>query len=727
MICCTARYFNLLRPVLWLSCLHVAFISTFVFAEDLKNDEPEKIDAVLLLDASASMRMTDPQRLRSEGAKLFTEFLKSDDNLSIVEFSDKAEIVRPLEPFDPKARAQVTAQIEQVGDEGLYTDIFAAIKLAESIIKDRGRADARPVIILFSDGMMEPDPKTGEAEILTNELLLTVLPELKAGGIKVHTLAFSPEADKELLSQIAANTNGMNWFTPEPERIHEAFASLFLVVKKPQIVPLTSRGFRIDENVKEATFYINREGDEELYLIDPSETRLSAEDATDNITWFKGKQFDVVTVVSPQVGDWQISGLPSRDSFATVLTNLKLVTSWPSIINSGDRNLLQARLYEADKPVFLPDISDVARYAFQITPTDRVSPPVVREALNDEGKNGDKVMRDGIFSSYVKIEEPGEYRLDVIARLPTFERSQQIPFNVRPRIVSVNVIFLEKTGAAIDLDAEGSDGIQHEGKEYFEVRLSPDATRLSNPDISLYAIDKDRRKLKLPLDQTVNKEQLLAPVAALPQEGAYLIEATFVAKDKRGKKVEAVSSKLQYVLQGKKAESETVEVVEVAPVEEEKEPVDKKPTNWPYFVLVLVANAAFGGFTIFQVKNGQTIGKITIPQYETPPSVMSAIQSLQEKLATAEIDLDDPRFSEENLAQLPAGGKKEEVGDVEARESSSTPESSSQENIEAEGQANTDEQDASSSTEEATTTETEVAAPAEAEPEAEALPEEEKV
>lgn len=624
---------------------------------ELKVAETENIDAVLLLDASASMRMTDPQRLRDQGAKLFTEFLKSEDRLAIVEFADQAKIIRPLSNFNSENRSEVTAQIEKVGNSGLYTDLLAGINVAWSVLKAQTRPDARPVIVLFSDGMMEPDPEKGIAAEFTDKLLFSVIPELKARGVRIHTLAFSSLADKELLSQIAASSEGMSWFTPEADRIHEAFANLFLAVKKPQIVPLTGRGFRIDQNVTEATFYINREDQEDLFLVTPSAVRLSAAGDLPGVKWFQGKQFDVVTVTNPEVGDWQVSGLASRDSFATVLTNLKLVTSWPNSVKSGEKVLLQARLYEADKPVLLPEMSEVARYAFQITPTDKVSPPIIRAALNDDGRDGDRVARDGIFSALVELEEPGEYRLNVIARLPTFERSQQIPFGVKPRLVSVNIISSEKE---VEPDSD-----QSTSADYFEVLLSADAVRLISPDVGLYAVDKNRRRLKIPLQESGSKNRLLASVSVLPEEGVYSVHASFAASDRRGRRVEATSNIIQYVLQTK---AEAVAVVEEVAVVPEKVAVKKEPANWPYFVVVFLVNALFGGFSVYQVKAGQSIGSISVPEFVTPPEVLSCVEGIREKLATAEIDFDDPRFSEEALSQLQSSSAPSQ-SEVEAKAS----------------------------------------------------------
>ena len=99
--------------------------------EQSEEDElGEGIDAILLMDGSASMRLTDPKRLRDQGARLFTEFLRQGDRLAILEFSADVKAIRPLTPYVPELSYQVQQQIARVGDSGQYTDLLAGIKAA---------------------------------------------------------------------------------------------------------------------------------------------------------------------------------------------------------------------------------------------------------------------------------------------------------------------------------------------------------------------------------------------------------------------------------------------------------------------------------------------------------------------------------------------------------------------------------------------------------------------
>ncbi len=397
------------------------------------------VDVVLVFDASGSMLKTDPQNLRFEGAKLLLSFLGDGDRISVVRFADSAKIVRDLHQYSKTMAPQLMEQIQTIAPEGQYSDLSEGIKLGKAVLDASHRPEAQKLIVLLSDGKMEPDPKTSPAFARTLELVHDLLPDLKAKETKVFTLAFSEFADRPLLSEIAAATDGLTWYTATPEDLHRSFAELFLAVKRPQVVAQTGRGFKIDDDVEEATFYINREPGSMLSLISPKGELLSVDKHPDWATWFSGQNFDVITLKEPDPGDWRVSGTEHSDGFATVLTDLKVLTDWPLVVRSGDTPLVQARLYEQSKPVSLPEMSEVLKFGVQISRTDQVATPMLQEVLHDDGKGGDKVALDGIFSMPVRLDQIGEYKLTIIAKSPTFVKSQQIPFSVRPRLISLEV------------------------------------------------------------------------------------------------------------------------------------------------------------------------------------------------------------------------------------------------------------------------------------------------
>ncbi|MCB0317993.1 MAG: VWA domain-containing protein, partial [Bdellovibrionales bacterium] len=115
---------NLFFKVALVSLLFASSFSAFAENEDLDPSTGDALDAVLVLDASGSMRTSDPKRLRDEGAKLFVQFLKPGDRLGIIEFSNAAKVLRPLSEFSRDSNQKLNEEVSKAGNSGQYTDLL---------------------------------------------------------------------------------------------------------------------------------------------------------------------------------------------------------------------------------------------------------------------------------------------------------------------------------------------------------------------------------------------------------------------------------------------------------------------------------------------------------------------------------------------------------------------------------------------------------------------------
>jgi uncharacterized protein (TIGR03503 family) len=617
-----------------------------LLADQSKPENKESLDAVLIIDASGSMRITDPSKFRSEGARMFSQSLKDGDRLAILEFSDSTKTLRPLVDYNPTQETDLNFVINSVADNGEYTDIYSALKTAQELLKKTGRKDAEQVIILLSDGKLDPSPKNGTTSALTEKLLEELVPELRMADIKVYTLAFSEHADKELLAQISAGTNAIHWYTKTSEELNQSFTDLILAVKKPQLAPLTSKGFKIDEDIEEATFYINRQKDEVVTLITPSGEKIKSDSKVKGLKWFGSNQFDVITVKTPEAGQWQITGLPKNEGFATLLTNLKLTATWPSILMSGDTTILEVRLYESRKPVVLPEMTGVVKYAFQITPTDKVSEPIIREFLNDEGKSGDRIPRDGVFSSKVILEDAGEYKMRVLAVGPTFERNQQLEFRVKPRLVSLKVV-PEEESLTYQAESQHNDNIKPKGEDYIQASLSMELAGSKKINLELFATDSDNRLYKIPL---VKIDQVYEALAhKLPHDGEYKLKATLTAETKNNRKIRGESQEITYT---KVKSSHSDSAVEVVVLEDKKiEPPKEAGFPFLYLIVLFIINGVVGYLGLNKFKKSKGLASEIVVK-ETNLSDTAVIQDLILKLEelanVTTVNLDDPLFTEDS-------------------------------------------------------------------------------
>jgi hypothetical protein len=635
-----------------------------------------KLDVVLMFDASGSMLKTDPSELRYEGAKLLVSFLTEGDRLGVVQFAGDAKVVQGLEPFVASRSEQVMQAIRSIPTEGAFTDITEGVKVSAEMLDKDPQPEAQRVIVVLSDGKVEPDPAVGPAFARTLQLVQDMLPELKTREIKVFTLALSEQADRALLGEVSAATDGLTWYAQTAEDMHRAFAELFLALKRPQVVPQNGRGFSIDSDIDEATFYINHPQGAVLSLVSPKGEVMTAEKHPDFVTWFAGQNFDVITVTEPDLGDWLVSGATAEDGFATLLTDLKLLTDWPLVVRAGDEPLVQARMYEENKPVVLPEMSGVVKFGFQIVPTDKISKPIVQEVLSDDGARGDVVALDGIFSARIGALETGAYKLTVVAKGPTFQRSQQIPFTVKPRLVSLHVRNPEDAfGDDLRSDSESEkypDGVAHtseqssgdhrEGEDTrpstryrgsdsteFTVTLSKEALALKGFEVKLIALSEDRKVTELPLKRVApTSHEFLAKAEALRASGRYRIKAVFSGRDKKGDLVEAESSSVHLAFVAGVRKNSVISTKEHGASDDVAE---SKPSasriNLPIISLGIISLINLCGFLLaYRLFNKRKAAKGEVGQRYLPPAeLIKAIEVLEGRAESTAVAENDPIFA----------------------------------------------------------------------------------
>lgn len=641
-----------------------------------------KLDVVLLFDSSGSMLKTDPNDLRVQGAGLLFSFLREDDQLGIVSFSDSARVERELQIFSPSRLDLISGQIREIKTAGLYTDIAAGISLAKTLLESSGRDDAQQVIVLVSDGKNEPDPKNGPAINATLQLVHNLLPDLRAKEVKIFTMALSEEADRAFLGEISAATSGLTWFAKDTESIHKAYADLFLALKRPQILNQKGHDFVLEEEFSEVTFYINHKAEEVLTLVTPRGSSLTEGSHPDYVVWHSAEKFDVITVKLPDQGTWRVIGTEEQDGFVALLTDLRVYTDWPISVYEGEENLLQARLYDANKPVVIPEMSQLVKVGFQIIPMDKIAYPIMQEMLNDDGKRGDAIANDGIFSVRTRDIPQGSYRLKVSAKGPTFNRSQQIPFVVHPRLVTISVDEHKEHAAGHSRGEHENTAIDGSSDTRFSVELSKESTGYRDLKLFLSIRSEKGRHLKIPVEDRQSLRIYHVTAEEIPEKGTYTLQALLEARDKKGKAIHAKSNSLTFRLK------EVVEKPHNDTSHEHAKP-EAKPTSVPVRDIVLPMSiltlfntlVAFGAFTFIKKKTRKR--KSSLQRYIPPKQLIDAVATMEERAAQKDVDFTHPVFSaviddeSPESESIPNSDESDEDSDVTISDEAALPEAQS--------------------------------------------------
>ncbi|HHJ13244.1 MAG TPA: VWA domain-containing protein [Gammaproteobacteria bacterium] len=385
------------------------------------------VDAVLVIDSSGSMAKNDPDKLRVPAAKLFMSLLGQGDRLGLISFSDQGYPVLHLTAPGPKTQARILAAADRVSSRGVYTNLHAALEKGLDMLSREGDRRHQPMLILMSDGKMD----VGDADEdwkLTDGLRKDLIPRAKKAGVKVYTIAFTGSSDVELLRQVASETGGLFKLARSDQDLHEVFSAIFETSKQPDMLPIEGGEFQVDEAIQEVTIVASKEREDvRIFLQSPDGTRLSSEDAGDDIKWFLSSHFDMITLQKPRPGTWKLLQTAGRNR-AYIVTDMRLNHNPQNPnLKLNEEVVLETWLEEDGKLLDREAVLTNTRFFMDI----RVpSGETARFELFDQGRDGDRQAADGRYSTVLAYEHPGAYEVDLVAESATFKRQKSVHFEV---------------------------------------------------------------------------------------------------------------------------------------------------------------------------------------------------------------------------------------------------------------------------------------------------------
>lgn len=381
-------------------------------------------DIALVLDASGSMRRTDPGNLRLRAAHLFTTLLGPSNRLAVLGFADSPEQLHGLTVLDGSARAASLAAIETVGADGRWTDITAALEaaLAEFDLTVPGRR----CVVLLTDGAIDlPGGATANAGSL-QRLQSRVLAACLAGQVTVHTVAFSDESAHGVLGGIARATQGQHRLVTDASQLHQVFADLFETVDSPQMAPIDGDTVTIDSTVRDATFLISHaeQTDASVQLVSPAGDVLTREEVEGRrgVRWMTTPEFDLITVENPASGEWRIAPVSGHDRVVLV-TDLTLESSpLPRHVERGNPLSIQAWLAHGGRPISEEAITSTTDWRVLVADESGLSEELT---MRDDGESDDFEGGDFVFGAvHAGLRQAGTHRFTVQARGATFARQR---------------------------------------------------------------------------------------------------------------------------------------------------------------------------------------------------------------------------------------------------------------------------------------------------------------
>ncbi|MEN6314206.1 MAG: vWA domain-containing protein [Clostridiaceae bacterium] len=272
------------------------------------------IDAVLVVDDSASMRKSDPDKISLEAMKMFIDMISlNGDQLGIISYTGKIMREKPLLPItndeDKKILKEFVSQMER---DGLYTDIAAGVTSAVRMLDKQRNLSHKPMIIVFTDGKNDLDTKSGRTMTQSNEEIEEAIKK----GYPIYTVGLNADSsvDADYLKNLSDSTGARSFITKSANDLPDILSRIFADHMQLKVIPLsdiTATGefqdipFSIpDSNVLEANICLLSQKPVEIRIYDPHGQQHTI--PGNDIYYSKSSSYSMIKLIKPAQGDWKL-------------------------------------------------------------------------------------------------------------------------------------------------------------------------------------------------------------------------------------------------------------------------------------------------------------------------------------------------------------------------------------------------------------------------------------
>jgi len=175
------------------------------------------VNVALVIDRSGSMS-GDKLAHAKQAAIAAVNQLEEDDVLSVVTYSDEAQVVVPAQKL--RKKEAVKTIIRNITSEG-NTALYAGTQEGAEQVRRFLGADRVNRVILLSDGLANEGPSsTQELGALGSRLM-------ESDGISVTTFGLGLGYNEDLMAALARRSDGNHAFIEEPEHLAQIFKAEF--------------------------------------------------------------------------------------------------------------------------------------------------------------------------------------------------------------------------------------------------------------------------------------------------------------------------------------------------------------------------------------------------------------------------------------------------------------------------------------------------------------------
>jgi len=182
-------------------------------------------EIVLLIDNSGSMRKNDPQSLTKQAVARFVQSSPAGARVAVILFDKKVEVLAPLTPINETTRLDLLTRLDRINFKGPLTNSGEALRRAIETLKEPGEPEGTKTVVFMSDGIIDtgnPARDLKSAETMRGELATAAV----EADIRIFTIAFTNNADIQLMQDLAEATDGRYFQPMQPGDLVGVFAEM---------------------------------------------------------------------------------------------------------------------------------------------------------------------------------------------------------------------------------------------------------------------------------------------------------------------------------------------------------------------------------------------------------------------------------------------------------------------------------------------------------------------
>lgn len=527
----------------WLKINTVLLLSVLVFS--LAPLVQANTQFRIIVDASGSMLISDPDKLTPEALRLISQLAPEDKaTLGVWLFGEAPRVLFPEDTVNAETKIKLVNFLRNYTTEDVQTDLEAIIRM---LLDTPDSGDLQTGFnrhwILVTDGMVDISLDEAVNDASRERILNELTTQLVERGVHLHTISIAGHTDKELLQSIALQTNATHTEVAFPDDLLDTFDRIFTQASPSEELPINGNQFSVDAAIEELTLLMFHEETRQPRILTPSGDTLPLQ-SNDKVAISVSDHYTLITIQDPEQGLWSLRDVDLDRSSVRVITNLSARTSVLSpIVFEGEPIRSVANLFEQENKITDNAILDLV---------------TIKQTLvhnNGDSRNtlfsGDMVrLQDQFEQEYEGISEPGSYELVSVVDGKTFSRQLVQQFTVHPAIdftgVSVGSdairfsalpinLKLNLLASNISLMFSYSDGATESvimpliGQGYWEKTLFVEAGRYAKVTARLMGVTQSGRRFEYETPEwVVGRDAGKAPIAIRSDR---LAEEAFFASD----------------------------------------------------------------------------------------------------------------------------------------------------------------------------------------------------